>query len=422
MYSNLPFIFEGEILEVEKYVPGDSVSIRYTCIVTLANGSRTIIPGVREINMFGGIDNYMRHRLAAHSDDSESKTAALKSDYGNIQGAIGARVFITFIGGHLTNPVIIGYDHHPNQAKELPDQVDKGPSLVFQYNGVRVTINEDGDLTFIHKGKPEIKFAPKTGLALPSLPTGLDGNPELGGNESPAITPASEEEITVLEMTKGGVYRVRDSQGQMIEIDRTKNQINITNEGIKSTDAADGGLGGALSTGSSPSSESITLKQDDQQLDIGARKKLTLTSGDAREDKTTGKYTHDVTDEQSVKIGKNNTTDISGSNKTSIQMNDERSVNGKVTDDVKSAWTIKVGTEFSVKDSAGAGISVKGGKVAIGGATAELFDSVIQALDALIQNAPSLVATSVGPGALNPAVVTLLTTLKTGLTTIKGSL
>ncbi len=75
-----------------------------------------------------------------------------------------------------------------------------------------------------------------------------------------------------------------------------------------------------------------------------------------------------------------------------------------------------------VTEVAGAALNLSTGMVALGGSTAELLDLYDQTLDAFINNAASLVFTAVGPGALNPAVVTLLTNIKVLLTTIKGSL
>lgn len=70
----------------------------------------------------------------------------------------------------------------------------------------------------------------------------------------------------------------------------------------------------------------------------------------------------------------------------------------------------------------GAQLKLGAGKVALGAAGTELIDQVTQAIGAFIDNAPTIVSTSVGPGVLSPAVVTLLTTIKTALLAIKGSL
>jgi len=70
----------------------------------------------------------------------------------------------------------------------------------------------------------------------------------------------------------------------------------------------------------------------------------------------------------------------------------------------------------------GATLKLGTGTVALGAGGTEVIDQLCQALGAFIDNAPTIVSTSVGPGVLSPAVVTLLTTIKTALTGIKGSL
>jgi hypothetical protein len=75
--------------------------------------------------------------------------------------------------------------------------------------------------------------------------------------------------------------------------------------------------------------------------------------------------------------------------------------------------------DVNINDGAGAALKIKGGKVSLGTSSAEVVDLAIQHIDALLQNAPQLVLTVVGPGQLNPAVVTLLTKIKALLTTIK---
>lgn len=70
----------------------------------------------------------------------------------------------------------------------------------------------------------------------------------------------------------------------------------------------------------------------------------------------------------------------------------------------------------------GSKLKLDNGKVGLGGPTAELLDLFDQELDSFINNAATLTLTVVGPGSLNPAVVTLLTNIKILLNTIKGGI
>lgn len=67
-------------------------------------------------------------------------------------------------------------------------------------------------------------------------------------------------------------------------------------------------------------------------------------------------------------------------------------------------------------------IKIDGGKIAIGGPAAEFLDLMLQQIDAFINNAPTFVQTGIGPGVLSPPIVTILGTLKTLLTNMKGSI
>ena len=78
--------------------------------------------------------------------------------------------------------------------------------------------------------------------------------------------------------------------------------------------------------------------------------------------------------------------------------------------------------DITITGSGGAELKLNQGKVALGSTSAELLDLLDQQLDAIINNAPTFVSTSVGPGVLNPSVVSTLTTIKTMLGLIKGSL
>jgi len=70
----------------------------------------------------------------------------------------------------------------------------------------------------------------------------------------------------------------------------------------------------------------------------------------------------------------------------------------------------------------GAKLKLKEDKVAFGSGGDELIDLNIQLLEAIINAAPTMVSTSVGPGVLNPEVMTKLNELKMKLTQIKGDL
>lgn len=74
------------------------------------------------------------------------------------------------------------------------------------------------------------------------------------------------------------------------------------------------------------------------------------------------------------------------------------------------------------RDDGGAMVKLEGGKIAIGNSYGELLDMFEQLLGAIQNAAPTMVATAVGPGILNPSVVMKVTELKMKLSQMKGKL
>jgi len=383
MRTDLPFICNGTIISIADPIEGEYNVIRYTCMVKMPEGREIVVPNIRQASLFGGIGDYFRHVAKPAESDSQSLGSAVNIvPQGFADASVGDRVLIAFIGGHITNPIIIGYDQHPSQMEEK-DLEEKDPGLVFQYNGIRAKINKDGDLSIIHKGAPKVKFVdPITAGVAGAIPDifGSIDNPEVGGSDGLRVSSIDKDELTLLEFTKSGVFRVRDSIGQMIEMDPNKPRIYISNNDLKSTeDAAGGPLSGGnqLSTNSTDA-EYILLDADKGLVLINARTTAQIYSFGKRKDVTDGDHSH--------KVKGNNRWTILGDDATAIIGNSDTTVAG----DLKM---------FGVK-----------GEITFG--PARLMDSLVQLLDALVQNAPTFVSTTTGPGVLSPQVVALATQLK----------
>jgi hypothetical protein len=303
-YSNIPFIVEGEIIGIHSY-PKDSSKaikpIRYTCRASLPNGSEIILQNVIESTMFGGIADYMqiRHRTSVDASKKPgggnavgaalSVISALTGGGGytfdfndeKANAKVGDRVYIAFINGFITRPIIIGYAQHPNQTDEFEGKDAKSidPKMIFQYNGIRATIDDEGQLTVIHKGLPEISEKPGAGAKTSS--GGLSSSLELEPRNDAVKFPDQSKERTLFEFLKNGTFRIRDSEGQVIEVNRSKKEIVISNNSIKSTDKLDGigALAGALVGTLLPNAESIKLKGGDKEIEISARNATVIKGG-----------------------------------------------------------------------------------------------------------------------------------------------
>lgn len=387
MQGEMPFMCEGEILEVQPRVQGDKNVVRYTCRVYLPNGSSIIVRNAIESTMFGGISDYFRRRARATRDAAQAPGDFEQS---SLDATIGERIYISFINGNYLYPVILGWAQHPNQTDE-PD-VDDGenPNAVFQYLGLRAEVNEEGEIKFIHKGAPEVKYTPVAngliGQAL-SAATSLLGGSVIKGNNNPAITPQPDDEVTLWEMLKGGVYRVRDAEGQIIELDRTKQRIYISNNDLKSTQEP-GGLGviGNLLAQNATDAEYVLLDKSKQLLLLNARSILQLYSFDQRKDVTDGNHSHRVAGNSEWQILGDKITTIAGNKDEKIIGNYQQQITGNSDQTILGNWTVDAVGDITLKDKLGGTISISKGKIALTGFTGtDVVDILSQTLMQLSQ-------------------------------------
>jgi hypothetical protein len=188
------------------------------------------------------------------------------------------------------------------------------------------------------------------------------------GVDNPALTPKDETETTIIEMLSEGVFRVRDHEGQMIEIDRTSKTISINNNGLSSIDDE------VVPSFGEPDNESLTLNKDDKSVTLRARQELLLTSDGTRTDVIKKDFETKIEGNQTVSVSKDLEAKISGSNTNAIS--------GKLDESVGKDWTIAVKGNATIEAS-GATMKLGKGKVGLGGKSAELVDSVVQLMDVL---------------------------------------
>ena len=449
--SFVPYMVEGEILKTKSFLKNGKKIFRYTCSALMPNGSRIILTNIEMATMFGGIGDYIQRRARTTTDDGNKVPDELSND--SLSPTIGERVLISFVGGSIQYPIIVGYLQHPSQTEEFTDDpVDTKPQAVFQYLGVRFEISDKGAIRCIKKGAPKVKYTGGVGGAIGSVigaASSLLGSSSssIKGNDNKALEPAPDTEVVLWEMLDEGVFRIRDAEGQMFEIDRTKMRIYISNNDLKSTEDASAGplSGGNLIASNSTDAEYVLLDKDKQMVLINARKTAQIYSFDARKDVTEGDHSHKIDGNSEWTIGGDETVAIDGSRDVSIEQDDSLTISGDLTievsgdlsDNVTGSHILNIKSDQSVKitgeqkvsatggitlEGVGAKLKLANGKVGLGGPTAELLDLMDQQLDALINNAPTFVSTAVGPGVLNPAIVTLLTQIKTLLGTIKGGI
>ena len=414
MQTRLWGSYEGEIYSCQPKIKGDRKNIiRYTCLVHFDDGVK-IIPNVRQSSVVGGIADYYRRRAVATNDDSDSTQAADDTSQPGLDATVGERVIIQFLNGNISNPVITGYLQHENQGVESElDAPDPEVGAVFQYQGVRIEVSSEGELRVIHKGAPEVSFAPQGSPAAAGAINALSSISPIGGNNSPAIKPAPETEITLFEFLNGGVFRLRDQEGQVIEVDRTNKTILISNNNLASTDVKFIGL--------EDNAEYVKFDKDSKELTVSARDSLVLNSDGTRDDTITSDY--------SLSVDRDMTTEVLG------DMTD--TVKGQLDQSVQRSWTMNVNGDISisgktgveVKDGQSGALVIKGGKVSLAGAAGELLDLFNQTLTQMIKAYQDLIdATQQNYGNLglinivNPTLVANYTQIISQLTEIQTTL
>jgi hypothetical protein len=110
--------------------------------------SQMLLYSVPISSIFGGAADYFKYKLRA-SELTQPKGNGLSS---------GSKVLVVFIDGKRTKPIIIGglkeagNDNFPSQTPSEKLEVDATP-FRFEYNGLTVGINDDGELLVFFRGK-----------------------------------------------------------------------------------------------------------------------------------------------------------------------------------------------------------------------------------------------------------------------------
>lgn len=148
---------------VRQYAPTDDQNItRATweydveAVITDGVGQPTLItyPHCIMASMFGSVGDYFAY---APRISEKQQTADDKPDFeGRLQGALVC--LLAPNGNSAQAAVIIGAAQHPGAPAAAPEF--QNPLLRFEYNGLFVEINSDGDLGVIRKGATKIDGKP----------------------------------------------------------------------------------------------------------------------------------------------------------------------------------------------------------------------------------------------------------------------
>lgn len=442
MYTNMPYLVEGEIIQVQASPEAEKTNVvRYICLVELPDGSQSIIPNVMASTMFGGIDDYFQVRSRGSKDGGNSFQPSAVD--GNNDARIGDRVYIAFISGNLTKPIIIGYAQHPNQTQEFKKPEGLLPQAVLKYLGVRFDITKDGVFKITHYGAPVVKYVETGGAssakaaitgAISSL--GADDSAIEADKTNTAVTPASSEKRTQVEFHDLGGLSIRDSLDQLIDINTELGRIYIANNDVQS--------GPQIETNNTDS-EYVLLDRDKELVLINARSTIQLYSFGNRKDVTEGNHTHKIGGDEEITIDGDKKDIIKGDLDESVTGDVKRVVSGSLTVEVDGdiAETIKgakslestgaftIQSPDSFKATVGsATLSMAPGKISFGVGPTEVLKTLSDTIQGISDACTAIVAltvpTSMGPsgppinGPDFTKVLTTLTALKSKLDAITG--
>lgn len=324
-----------------------------------------------------GPDNYVHFGPVAASknfDFTPFNQSALKPKVSD-----GDTVVVVFIMGDVARPKIIAMLPHnqsgPNGLCPDPRPTeDDGDCFKVRFGGTSLMIDQDGNVSI------------KNTLTLDEV---------LSGEPIPApktftidLTDGAGAHTTLVMDGDTGNLTFEGSNGTTVTIDNDNDAVDILcDDGDElSVSAADG------IQASTPSNGGTSLSMKDGQIDLVAGQGFSVT--------TQGDSYDIVSDGGDVNIK-------SSAGAVNIEA-DGGDIALKAT-----------GGAFSVEDQTGNKILLGGGKFNVTMAAGELIDTLEKEVGAFVDNATAAVLTSVGPGQLSPAIVTVLTNVRVFLNSIK---
>ena len=147
----------GEVKAI--FYPDDEKNIskklvEYTVEVLQQDGqstmSSTLYHGCVVSHLFGGVADSINYTLRPAQKEGESGGGEKKTG----GAGVGSKVLLLCINGNKTNAVIIG--GLPDFDSSENDKKDDGHNLKFEFNGVQMSVNKDGELQVRYRGQTKV--------------------------------------------------------------------------------------------------------------------------------------------------------------------------------------------------------------------------------------------------------------------------
>lgn len=185
--------------------------VLYDCIVIGGKLNGHILTNVKDSRMLGGQYNYSEKVWRASSNKSflpENGGKKIAEQDGDI-------VYVGFLDGNTNFPIILGGSLNNQDMSQTGAKKDKGPRLLFQYNGINVLIDKNGQL-YVTRKQGEYKSDLEA-----FVPT----------EKKPHSKVSFEDKIIKIEDDNDNVVII-DSENQKITI-TSKKEIDLTSDIIK---------------------------------------------------------------------------------------------------------------------------------------------------------------------------------------------
>lgn len=229
-FYNDGYLYEGQIVQV--YPVDDSQNVRsgspgvftvYDVLIRDTSGGTQIASKCRAIQpMFGGSFNNFLEVLPV-SPGQKAKDFGLDTVL-----RPGTKVLLAFICGQRAAPVIIGAMPHDNPvAVRARPKKAKGTHLEMEFQGLNVSINNDGALKIVFNtpkdnlGSPVSPDRAPTTLQIDSL-----GNVQVDTNANQQLK--MDRVAKTIKVTNGGTSILMDQNSTLIQTDSKDTVINAT--------------------------------------------------------------------------------------------------------------------------------------------------------------------------------------------------
>lgn len=153
-------------------------------------------------------------------------------------------------------------------------------------------------------------------------------------------------------------------------------------------------------------------------FDIDTKGQLTVTHTGAPEISNSPKLQIKPNEKKKsiLKLKEDSSFEFTDANKQSIKVD---STNKKI-ELASDKEKVSIDQKGTIKVEASKQVIIKAPKVALGTSSTELLDLIDKLIEALQKAAPQLVQTAVGPGAMDPNLISAIVEIKTNLAKIKG--